>query len=91
MRGNEFVYDYVVLARTKLAKRKRTKGKFRRNFPSTHKPNNELYTLLATVIILVYFLRNQKIIVLFHRLILILIENFDLTLELLIDSRKPYL
>ncbi len=43
---NEFVYDYVVLARTKLAKIKRTRGKFRRNFPSTHKSNNELYTVL---------------------------------------------
>ncbi len=40
------VYDYVVLARTKLAKINRTRGKFRRNFPSTHEPNNELYTLL---------------------------------------------
>ena len=48
MFANVIVYDYVVLARTKLTKRKQTRGKFRRNFPSTHESNNELYTVLPT-------------------------------------------
>ena len=63
MFANVFVYDYVVLARTKLTKRNQTRGKFRRNFPSTHKLNNELYTLLPNVFFFqfsAYHSKNQQ-------------------------------
>ncbi len=42
-----FNYDFVMLARFKLAKRKQTKRKFLRNFTSIHEPNNELHRLLV--------------------------------------------